>query len=221
MRLRRIPNLPTAHAPGTAPARRVTTTALAAASAVALAAARAVVTAPAASAFQEPQAAGFSGASVDLTDIVRLTPDAQGKQTAPQLTPGKNGQQAPNMQIRLPIKSEATASKPGNCTVCAGSAAAMSAVATFSHSDDGAPLHCAFVKAMRAIDRSADSVTLVCGFSNVTSPPSVLIVAVAGVPKVAPVDTSTRSLAVTAGTLANVTPRGRVMSRASPGCQVA
>jgi putative cell wall-binding protein len=80
---------------------------------VALAAGMLIATAPAASAFQEPKAAGFSGNSVDLTDIVRLAPDEQGKQTAPQLTPGKKGQQAPDMQVRLPIRSEATAHREG------------------------------------------------------------------------------------------------------------
>src|SRR5690606_36412476 len=59
------------------------------------------------------KAAGFSGNSVDLTDIVRLAPDAQGKQTAPQLIPGKKAQQAPDMQVRLPIRSEATAHREG------------------------------------------------------------------------------------------------------------
>lgn len=92
-------------------------TAAAAALATALAGALAVATAPAAHAFQEPQASGFSGNSVDLTDIVRLAPEAQGAapntQSAPQLTPGKNGQQAPVVQIKLPIKSEATATSAG------------------------------------------------------------------------------------------------------------
>jgi putative cell wall-binding protein len=88
-------------------------TVLAAAVALATAAALSVALAPAASAFQEPRAAGFSGNSVDLTDIVRLAPDAQGKQTAPQLTPGAKGQQAPDMQIKLPVKSEATKSAAG------------------------------------------------------------------------------------------------------------
>jgi hypothetical protein len=97
----------------------------------------------------------------------------------------------------------------------------MSAVATFNHSDDGAPLHCTFVKEMRAADRSEDNVILVCGFTKVTSPVSVVIVAVAGVPNVAPAATSTRSLTVTAGALANVTPCGRVTTNSSPGCQVA
>src|SRR5690606_17047966 len=95
--------------------RRIPTvrTALASAAAVALAAGMLIATAPAASAFQEPKAAGFSGNSVDLTDIVRLAPDAQGKQTAPQLIPGKKAQQAPDMQLRLPIRSEATAHREG------------------------------------------------------------------------------------------------------------
>lgn len=74
-------------------------------------AALAVATAPAARAFDEPQAKGFSGTAVDLTDIVRLAPDADGNQIAPLLQTGRTNQQAPALQLRLPIRTEAAPGK--------------------------------------------------------------------------------------------------------------
>lgn len=73
-----------------------------------------VATSPVANAWQEPGASGFQGAAVDLTDIVRVRPDERtGTQLAPALQPGKGNQPVPALQIRLPIKTEATATKPG------------------------------------------------------------------------------------------------------------
>lgn len=72
-----------------------------------------VAVSPAAQALSEPAASGFKGDGVDLTDIVRVAPGSDGTQTAVPLTAGATGQQAPDLQIRLPIKTEATATAPG------------------------------------------------------------------------------------------------------------
>ena len=117
--------------------RRVTKAALAIATTAALVVTTAIVTtavgiatAPAANAFQEPAAPGFQGAGPDLTDIVRAQPTTDAPASAtytttpagtgpvPVLAYGTAGQPpttqtAKSIQIQLPIKTEATDTKPG------------------------------------------------------------------------------------------------------------
>ena len=90
---------------------------------VALVVAAGIVAAPPAAAFQEPSLTGFAGSGVDLTDIVRTLPAADapvgstfaaaGTGAVPTLAYGAANQSVPGLQIQLPIRTEAAASKAG------------------------------------------------------------------------------------------------------------